>query len=141
MHPLDLIKTRLQMQRLPPGKVVSPSEMHLYSGIGDCFRKMYQSEGFFSFWKGVIPPILAETPKRAVKVSIFCFKKLQCILFLCLLLYIHNSHVYLFQFFTFEQYKQFFLFGSPVPTPTVSLWFLIERAPLFEAWCSVTDKI
>lgn len=88
MHPLDLIKTRLQMQRIPPGKVVSSSEMHLYSGIGDCFRKMYRSEGFFSFWKGVIPPVLAETPKRAVK------------------------------FFTFEQYKQFFLFGSPVPTPT-----------------------
>lgn len=87
MHPLDLIKTRLQVQRLPPGKVVSRTEMNLYSGIGDCFRKMYQSEGFFSFWKGVFPPILAETPKRAVK------------------------------FFTFEQYQQFFRFGSPVSTP------------------------
>ena len=73
MHPLDLIKTRLQMQRLPPGKIVSRTEMHLYSGIGDCFRKMYQSEGFLSFWKGVIPPILAETPKRAVKVGSILF--------------------------------------------------------------------
>ncbi|KAK3921090.1 Mitochondrial 2-oxodicarboxylate carrier [Frankliniella fusca] len=87
MHPLDLIKTRLQMQRIPSGKVVSHTEMHLYSGIRDCFRKMYQSEGLFAFWKGVIPPIVAETPKRAVK------------------------------FFTFEQYQQFFRFGSPVSTP------------------------
>jgi solute carrier family 25 2-oxodicarboxylate transporter 21 len=31
-------------------------------------KKMYQNEGFFAFWKGVLPPILVETPKRAVKV-------------------------------------------------------------------------
>lgn len=73
MHPLDLIKTRLQMQRLASGKVVSHTDMHLYSGIGDCFRKMYRSEGLLSFWKGVVPPILAETPKRAVKVGLILF--------------------------------------------------------------------
>ncbi|KAF5299607.1 hypothetical protein FQA39_LY11522 [Lamprigera yunnana] len=85
MHPLDLIKTRLQIQS---GKVgISSSDPHRYAGIVDCIRKMYRYEGLTSFWKGIIPPILAETPKRAVK------------------------------FFTFEQYKKFFLFGSPTPTP------------------------
>ncbi|KAJ8972892.1 hypothetical protein NQ317_008513 [Molorchus minor] len=64
MHPLDLIKTRLQIQ-----------------------KKCTKMRGLSSFWKGIVPPILAETPKRAVK------------------------------FFTFEQYKQFFMFGSPTPTP------------------------
>ncbi|KAF5282135.1 hypothetical protein FQR65_LT02832 [Abscondita terminalis] len=85
MHPLDLIKTRLQIQS---GRVIgSTSDPHRYSGIMDCIKKMYRHEGITSFWKGIIPPIMAETPKRAVK------------------------------FFTFEQYKRFFLFGSPTPTP------------------------
>jgi len=82
MHPLDLVKTRFQIQS--KGTANDP---HYYTSVADCFKKMYKSEGFFSFWKGVIPPILVETPKRAVK------------------------------FFTFEQYKSFFLFGSPHPTP------------------------
>lgn len=67
MHPLDLIKTRLQIQHKKGG---SPNDPRVYNGIWDCFRKMYRHEGIFSFWKGILPPILAETPKRAVKVSI-----------------------------------------------------------------------
>lgn len=65
MHPLDLIKTRLQIQT---GKALNTTDPRYYSGIWDCFRKMYKHEGITSFWKGIIPPILAETPKRAVKV-------------------------------------------------------------------------
>ncbi|KAF4526441.1 hypothetical protein B566_EDAN015073 [Ephemera danica] len=86
MHPLDLVKTRLQLQtkRTMPGLASDP---HYYAGVADCFRKMYRHESLLSYWKGVLPPILVETPKRAVK------------------------------FFTFEQYKQFFLFGAPSPTP------------------------
>ncbi|KAG8297971.1 hypothetical protein J6590_025188 [Homalodisca vitripennis] len=83
MHPLDLVKTRLQMQNSKPG------DPNHYSGVFDCMRKMQRTEGFFSLWKGILPPILAETPKRAVK------------------------------FLTFEQYKKFFMFGSPTPTPLV----------------------
>ncbi|CAH1957993.1 unnamed protein product [Acanthoscelides obtectus] len=83
MHPLDLVKTRLQIQ----SNVYSKNDPQSYKGILDCFAKMYKHEGLFSFWKGIIPPILAETPKRAVK------------------------------FFTFEQYKQLFMFGSSQPTP------------------------
>jgi solute carrier family 25 2-oxodicarboxylate transporter 21 len=48
---------------------------------------MVQSEGLFSVYKGILPPILAETPKRAAK------------------------------FLTFEQTKSWFLFGSDKPTP------------------------
>lgn len=88
MHPLDLIKTRLQIQTKKP--VSTAYDPHHYNGIVDCMKKMYKHEGLFSFWKGIIPPILAETPKRAVK------------------------------FFCFEQYKQFFLFGSATPTPLVN---------------------
>uniref|UniRef100_A0A0N4Z1C2 Mitochondrial 2-oxodicarboxylate carrier n=1 Tax=Parastrongyloides trichosuri TaxID=131310 RepID=A0A0N4Z1C2_PARTI len=66
MHPLDLIKTRLQMGG------------GYYSGLTDCVKKTYHLEGVSGFYKGILPPILAETPKRATK------------------------------FFTFEQYKQIF---------------------------------
>lgn len=65
MHPLDLVKTRLQIQS---GKNLTKNDPKYYSGIFDCFQKMYKYEGLTSFWKGILPPILAETPKRAVKV-------------------------------------------------------------------------
>lgn len=54
---------------------------------------MHQNEGIFSYWKGILPPILAETPKRATK-------------FLC-----------------FEQYKGVFqhIIGSDKATPLVGI--------------------
>ncbi|XP_019874771.1 mitochondrial 2-oxodicarboxylate carrier [Aethina tumida] len=82
MQPLDLVKTRLQIQT-----VKDKNDPRYYKGIFDCFAKMYKNEGLGSFWKGILPPVLAETPKRATK------------------------------FFCFEQFKQFFMFGSPTPTP------------------------
>ena len=70
MHPLDLVKTRFQIQSMP----VKGLEAQHYNGIVDCMKKMYKSEGLLSFWKGILPPILAETPKRAWKVGRFFFK-------------------------------------------------------------------
>lgn len=92
MHPLDLVKTRLQLQSTKPTGSQSP---HIYAGVIDCLSKMRRHEGITSFWKGILPPILAETPKRAVK------------------------------FLTFEQYKRFFMFGSSTPTPLVRFYFKI----------------
>ncbi|XP_065188968.1 mitochondrial 2-oxodicarboxylate carrier-like [Sycon ciliatum] len=63
MHPLDVVKTRLQIQ--------SRTSADRYRSVGDCFRRMYTSEGSLSFYKGILPPILAETPKRAVKFVCF----------------------------------------------------------------------
>ena len=59
MHPLDVVKTRLQIQ--------SSTAVDRYASVTDCFKRMYRSEGPLSFYKGILPPILAETPKRAVK--------------------------------------------------------------------------
>ena len=64
MHPLDLIKTRFQLQNTVAG---AGSEQH-YTGVRDCMVKMYRQEGLRSFWKGLLPPVLVETPKRAWKV-------------------------------------------------------------------------
>nr|XP_039259458.1 mitochondrial 2-oxodicarboxylate carrier-like [Styela clava] len=66
MHPLDVVKTRFQLQ----GGANDPTR---YNSVGHCFRTMYRTEGFLSFYKGILPPILAETPKRAVKF--FCFER------------------------------------------------------------------
>uniref|UniRef100_A0A914CNF2 Mitochondrial 2-oxodicarboxylate carrier n=1 Tax=Acrobeloides nanus TaxID=290746 RepID=A0A914CNF2_9BILA len=66
MHPLDVVKTRLQL---------GPTH---FSSLSDVFKKTYKREGIGGFYKGIFPPILAETPKRATK------------------------------FFTFEQYKLLF---------------------------------
>ncbi|XP_016424239.1 mitochondrial 2-oxodicarboxylate carrier isoform X2 [Sinocyclocheilus rhinocerous] len=60
MHPLDVVKTRFQIQR---GK----ADPNNYKGLGDCFRTIFRTEGVYGFYKGILPPILAETPKRAVK--------------------------------------------------------------------------
>uniref|UniRef100_A0A1I8FPS0 Mitochondrial 2-oxodicarboxylate carrier n=1 Tax=Macrostomum lignano TaxID=282301 RepID=A0A1I8FPS0_9PLAT len=66
MHPVDLVKTRYQVYPDTNASIVT------------CFRDMYRAEGFLSYYKGILPPLLAETPKRAVK------------------------------FFTFEEYKRLF---------------------------------
>lgn len=71
MHPLDLVKTRLQLQKKT--STLKSSDVHIYNGVGDCFAKMYRHEGFLAFYKGIVPPILVETPKRAVKVSMSFF--------------------------------------------------------------------
>ncbi|XP_043603513.1 mitochondrial 2-oxodicarboxylate carrier-like isoform X1 [Bombus pyrosoma] len=73
MHPMDLIKTRFQLQVR-----MGTQDALYYTGIRDCMNKMYNNEGVAAFWKGILPPIIMETPKRAVK------------------------------FFSFEQYKKFF---------------------------------
>ncbi|RLU25367.1 hypothetical protein DMN91_001523 [Ooceraea biroi] len=81
MHPMDIVKTRFQLQVKS-----TKSDPLYYTGVRDCMTKIYKTEGLPAYWKGILPPIIVETPKRAVK------------------------------FFTFEQYKQFFLFGASAPT-------------------------
>ncbi|KAK9891636.1 hypothetical protein WA026_015599 [Henosepilachna vigintioctopunctata] len=68
-YPLDLVKTRLQIQsgsRLP-----SKNDSTYYYGTIDCILKMYKKEGVLSFWKGVLPPLLVHTPRRGLKFLVF----------------------------------------------------------------------
>ena len=58
-YPLDVVKTRLQIQ-------VGNSE---YKSIGDCFRKIIKNEGLGTLYRGILPPIMVEAPKRAIKFS------------------------------------------------------------------------
>lgn len=61
MYPLDVVKTRFQIQVSPRGV---PNQYH---SILDCFNKMIHTEGASSLYRGILAPILVEAPKRAVK--------------------------------------------------------------------------
>lgn len=49
-----------------------------YNGVLDCFSKIAKQEGLWAVYKGIIPPILAETPKRATKFV--CFEQYKTVL-------------------------------------------------------------
>lgn len=62
-HPLDVVKTRLQMQ--------SSDDPKRYTSITNCFGRMIKSEGFFSVYKGILPVLVVETPKMAVRFVVY----------------------------------------------------------------------
>lgn len=49
MNPLDVVLTRLQNQQYVNGKGA------IYSGWGDCVRKIATTEGSLGFYKGILP--------------------------------------------------------------------------------------
>jgi solute carrier family 25 2-oxodicarboxylate transporter 21 len=64
MYPLDVLKTRIQLQTGPP----VPGVDH-YNGMFDCFRKIVKNEGASRLYRGISAPILMEAPKRATKFA------------------------------------------------------------------------
>lgn len=81
-----------------------------YRGLVDCFRRIYASEGIAGFYKGILPPILAETPKRATKYYLLS----------------HFDCFFKFRFFTFEQYRS--AFSSDRLSPTLVSLDLIDNS-------------
>lgn len=65
MHPLDLVKTRMQLQKGP----IKKKDPNYYTGILDCFQKLQKQEGTMAFWKGLLPPLIVETPTKSIRVS------------------------------------------------------------------------
>ncbi|KAM0723250.1 hypothetical protein Q7P37_001451 [Cladosporium fusiforme] len=64
MYPLDVVKTRVQIQ----GKVPVPGVDH-YSGMLDCIKKIVKNEGASRLYRGISAPIMMEAPKRATKFA------------------------------------------------------------------------
>ncbi|WFD41971.1 hypothetical protein MPSI1_000609 [Malassezia psittaci] len=60
LYPLDVVKTRLQIQRVSAGKAQ-------YSGTVDTLTQIVRQEGFSRLYRGIGPLFLLEAPKRAVK--------------------------------------------------------------------------
>jgi len=63
VFPLDLVKTRLQNQK------VGPNGEKMYSSMLDCFRKTYKAEGYFGMYRGSAVNILLITPEKAIKLA------------------------------------------------------------------------
>jgi len=57
-YPLDVVKTRLQLER---GKATA--------GLVGTFRNIIAQEGFGRLYRGLVPPLMLEAPKRAVKFA------------------------------------------------------------------------
>ncbi|KAL2430594.1 Mitochondrial citrate transporter D [Exophiala dermatitidis] len=64
MYPLDVIKTRVQLQ----GKAPVPGQDY-YTGMLDCFKKIVKNEGPSRLYRGIGAPIMMEAPKRATKFA------------------------------------------------------------------------
>ncbi|KAI1473026.1 mitochondrial carrier, partial [Daldinia caldariorum] len=62
-YPLDVVKTRVQLQTGKGGGADS------YNGMLDCFQKIIRNEGFSRLYRGITAPILMEAPKRATKFA------------------------------------------------------------------------
>ncbi|KAF9091894.1 hypothetical protein BGX27_001937, partial [Mortierella sp. AM989] len=79
MYPLDVVKTRLQLQvtayrssATATGGITGNSaklaiDAAPYTSIFSCLRNIVQQEGLFNLYRGALPPILAEAPRRAIK--------------------------------------------------------------------------
>jgi len=59
MYPLDVVKTRLQLQK-GTGK---------YTTVLGTFKTIAAEEGAMNLYRGIMSPIMAEAPKRAVKFA------------------------------------------------------------------------
>ncbi|KAF9119672.1 hypothetical protein BGX30_003697 [Mortierella sp. GBA39] len=101
MYPLDLVKTRFQLQVNPPLSKVPLVQPHgtttsittmtpkgqpltaprPYTSILGCLQRVIRREGVLHLYRGILPPLIAEAPKRAIKFGAneqwgFALKKL-----------------------------------------------------------------
>ncbi|KAG0309208.1 hypothetical protein BGZ98_004508 [Dissophora globulifera] len=78
MYPLDLVKTRLQLQTtstrargtIPVAAVTTTTKTVPYTSILDCLRRVVQQEGSQRLYRGVLPLLVAEAPRRAIKFGV-----------------------------------------------------------------------
>ncbi|KXS12121.1 mitochondrial carrier [Gonapodya prolifera JEL478] len=69
VYPLDVVKTRMQMQRFTPasGTLVEPAR---YVSVGDCFRQIYKEGGVRALYSGLTPQLVGVAPEQAVKLTV-----------------------------------------------------------------------
>ncbi|XP_077435410.1 electrogenic aspartate/glutamate antiporter SLC25A12, mitochondrial-like isoform X2 [Vanacampus margaritifer] len=65
VYPIDLVKTRMQNQRSTGGLV---GEL-MYKNSFDCAKKVLRYEGFFGFYRGLVPQLIGVAPEKAIKLT------------------------------------------------------------------------
>ena len=65
LAPLDLVKTRMQLQR------IAPDGARMYANTIDCFRQAYRGEGFVGLYRGTLPYLLGVAPQRAFQLTVY----------------------------------------------------------------------
>lgn len=65
VYPIDLVKTRLQNQRIS-----SDIGEKLYKNSLDCFRKVIKFEGVAGLYRGLLPQIVGVAPEKAIKLTV-----------------------------------------------------------------------
>jgi solute carrier family 25 aspartate/glutamate transporter 12/13 len=61
VYPLDFVKTRMMNQR------IGADGKRMYLQSFDCLRKSLAHEGFYGLYRGLLPPLLAVGPEKAIK--------------------------------------------------------------------------
>ncbi|GMI22881.1 hypothetical protein TeGR_g11991, partial [Tetraparma gracilis] len=64
VYPIDLVKTRMQNQRVVPGKEA------MYRSSWDCFKKTLKAEGAVGMYSGLLPQMLGVAPEKAIKLTV-----------------------------------------------------------------------
>nr|XP_046218882.1 calcium-binding mitochondrial carrier protein Aralar1-like isoform X5 [Oncorhynchus gorbuscha] len=65
VYPIDLVKTRMQNQRSTSSFV---GEL-MYKNSFDCAKKVLRYEGFFGFYRGLVPQLIGVAPEKAIKLT------------------------------------------------------------------------
>nr|XP_029478852.1 calcium-binding mitochondrial carrier protein Aralar1-like isoform X1 [Oncorhynchus nerka] len=65
VYPIDLVKTRMQNQR-NTGSFVGEL---MYKNSFDCAKKVLRYEGFFGFYRGLLPQLIGVAPEKAIKLT------------------------------------------------------------------------
>ncbi|KAG7309309.1 hypothetical protein JYU34_005251 [Plutella xylostella] len=63
VFPIDLVKTRLQNQK------IGPTGEKQYKSMVDCFKQTYRAEGYFGMYRGSAVNIILVTPEKAIKLA------------------------------------------------------------------------
>ncbi|KAA0713313.1 Calcium-binding mitochondrial carrier protein [Triplophysa tibetana] len=71
VYPIDLVKTRMQNQR-STGSFVGEL---MYKNSFDCAKKVLRYEGFFGFYRGLLPQLIGVAPEKAIKLTVNDFMR------------------------------------------------------------------
>uniref|UniRef100_A0A4W4E6Y7 EF-hand domain-containing protein n=1 Tax=Electrophorus electricus TaxID=8005 RepID=A0A4W4E6Y7_ELEEL len=74
VYPIDLVKTRMQNQR-STGSFVGEL---MYKNSFDCAKKVLRYEGFFGFYRGLLPQLIGVAPEKAIKLTVNDFVRDKC---------------------------------------------------------------